>query len=280
MAHCFSFSPLLRRLALLIGGLWVATTLELATAADRVDELGWLTALNEQRPDLVTQHDGGVDDPAWRALVLHPRYRQQMLNPGATWDTVLAAEYTLGRRERDRLWAIALRAAHQAVVPHAGVRAGGVDAQVYVGYRIGEPGPWRGTDGTVRKLYLSFVDPERDLSAARLAGFAQHLATRGFDGAFKVDLRPGLARFTYNQLILYLADPSHTDCAESAATAYFAEALSTLGRGVDPAPLQGERPLDWHHFLLTGRYAELPDEVKEWAENAVPPATGPVACPD
>ncbi len=132
----------------------------------------------DQRPDLMAQHDGGVDAPAWRALALHPQYRPQLLKSGATWETVVAAEYTSERRERDRLWAIAVRAAHNAVAPSDEVRAGGVDVRVYVGYRVGDPGPWRGDDGLVRKVHLSFDDPEQDLSAARLAGFAGSMRRR------------------------------------------------------------------------------------------------------
>lgn len=250
-----------------------------AVAADRVDEVGWWTTLSEKRPELLVERGGDVDDPGWRALVLHPRYRAQLLAPGATWETVLGAEYTPERRERDRLWAVAVRAAHRAVQPAHGVQAGGVDDRVYVGYRVGDPGSFRGDDGYVRKLYLSFDDPERDLSAARLAGFAQHLAALGVDTAFKVDLRPGLARFTYNQLILYLGHPSQAACIEAAALTWFGDGLSTVGRGVDPPLKAGERPQEWHHFLLSGGYEGLPAEAKTWLEEATAPSPSLGSCP-
>jgi len=251
---------------------------QVALSAERVDELTWLRQLQERRPDLVSQHAGGVAAPGWLALVLHPQWRGQLLDEGSSWESILGAEYSADLRARDRLWVSALRAAHKAIEPSPRLRAGGVDERVYVGYRIGSPGPWRDGDGFVRKVYLSFETPERDLGAGQLAGFAQHLAGLGFDGAFKVDLRPGLARFTYNQLILYLDDASSVECAEAAALAFFGDGLSTVGRGVDPPPAQGAPALNWHQFLLTGGYPSLPLEVRTWLEVSAPLSADLTSC--
>jgi len=249
-----------------------------APETPRVDELAWLKTLQAQRPEALETEARGVYDPGWRALVLHPRHRARFLDEEVSLD-LLVRDATPEEQQRERVWRVALRAAHRAANPTDGVRPSVLNDAFYVGYRVGEPTTFDDDAGYTYKIYLSVASPDHHLSAAGLAGFAQALAAAGVDAAFKVDLRPGLARHTYNQVILYLdgtAEPfAAARCVEAVAHDHYGAALSTVGRGVDP-PI--EPRTDWHHFLLTGGFDALPEPVKDWVQTAEPPATDPSLC--
>jgi hypothetical protein len=77
-----------------------------ASPPARIDELAYLRDLQRRRPGLMAEHGGGVDDPAWQALVLAPEYRSTMLAQSyATYLGVLAAEYSRDERKCDEAWA-------------------------------------------------------------------------------------------------------------------------------------------------------------------------------
>jgi hypothetical protein len=231
----------------------------------RVDELGYLRSLQARRPGLMQQHAGSVDDPAWQALVIAPEYREAILGQSyATYLGVLAAEYSAAEMAADRAWALSLlewgrTAGHGDVVPFA-------DRGVYVGLRVGEQSRIAG-DYTY-KVFLGFADFRTQLSASTYAAFGAALSRHGFDGASKVDLREGATRFRYNQLVVYARSGAMAQCAERVAEDFF-------GATLEPS-LTGGRPLDWHHFLLTGGYDQLPAEARAFVEYAAAPG----GCPD
>lgn len=64
-------------------------------------------------------------------------------------------------------------------------------------------------------------------------------------------------------------------CAESVGLAFFGESVLHTARGVDAPPGPGEKATDWHHHLLRGGFARLPDAVVAFVRYQSPAA----ACP-
>lgn len=248
----------------------------LPTPVPTVDQPAWLAELVAHRPGLVRLHEGSVQDPAWEALVLRPRYRAAFLaSETETVETLLAREYTDAQRTSDVSWVRSLRDARGAFVPTATIDLGGYDGRAYVGYRLG-PRIAYDADGLVYKAFFEFSDFQRSLSAERYAGFVAALEALGFRGDSKIDLRSGRTRFQYNQLIVHAPSIEMARCAEAVGLAYFGDEVEHVARGVD---VVGDgRPLDWHHFLLTGRYAALPDSVRDFVAYRLPVADRTV-CP-
>jgi hypothetical protein len=234
-----------------------------------VDQRAWLAALIEHRPELVTLPAGSRGDPAWHALVLRPRYRDAFLASDDTYETLLAREYTADQRASDAAWVQSLRAARSAFVPTANLTAG-YGGRAYVGYQVG---PWDGydTDSLVYKAFFELRDFQHALSAERYAGFVERLDALGFRGDSKIDLRPGRVRFLYNDLIVHAPSIAMARCAEAAGIAFFGTDLVHVARGLDV--MVDGRPVDWHHFLLTGRYDRLPTGAKDFVEYRIPMAT-------
>lgn len=246
------------------------------TGPATLDEPAWLADLQAHRPELMTQHEGSIRDPAWQALVIRPQYRAELLaTDTATYETLVAREYTAAQRVRDASWAQALRDAAATFVPTVDVSRAGYDIHAYVGYRVGPPfGP--DGDGLVYKVFFEFVDFERSLSPDRYAGFVSRLESAGFRGDSKIDLRPGQARFQYNNLIVHTSSIAMARCAEAVGLATFGDEVLHVARGID-APVDG-RPTNWHQFLLTGRYDALSATVKDFVAYRTPIGV-PSSCP-
>jgi hypothetical protein len=246
-----------------------------------VDQPAWLDQLRVHRPDVLVSGRGGVLDPAWQALVLRPRYRADFLVFADTYASFRARTYTQAQREIDARWAQSLRDAQQAFVPTTNIVVAGYDRQAYVGYQVG-PRSWGEPDGLVvnHKAFLELSDFERSLTPERYAGFVAKLGEHGFIGDSKVDLRPGQVRFQYNNVIVHAPSAQMARCAEAVGIAYFGAELEHVARGIDA--VVDHDTLDWHSFLLTGRYAELPSPVRDFVEYRIPvgstavcPAGGP-----
>jgi hypothetical protein len=210
----------------------------------------------------------GTADPAWHALVVRPRYRERLASGADTYETLVAREYTDADRASDASWTRALRVAQQAFVPTATVAPAGYDLRAYVGYRVGPPIPTPAGPVLDYKVFFEFDDFRASLSPERYAGFVARLDEVGFHGDSKIDLRPGRVRFQYNDLIVHAPSIRMAACAEATGRAYFEDEIAHVGRGVDVRV--GGRPTDWHHFLLSGRYDDLPIEARDFVEYRVP----------
>lgn len=243
-----------------------------------LDEPAWLDELAARRPDLLTTPTGSVSDPAWQALVVRPRYRPELLgSERLTYAMIVAREYTEAQRVSDARWAQSLRDAQAAFPPGPAVAVAGYDPRAYVGYRVGPATrPVRSGPIVSYKAFFELTDFQASLSADRYAGFVDRLAALGFRGDSKIDLRPGQVRFQYNNLIVHAPSMEMARCAEAAGLEHFGRELAHTARGVD-ALVDGE-PTNWHHFLLTGRYHELPAAVRDFVEYREPPPSL-TACP-
>jgi hypothetical protein len=241
-----------------------------------LDEPAYLAELQAQRPDLVVQHQGSVRDPAWQALVIRPRFRAELLaGNDRTYETIVAREYTDAERASDASWAQSLRDAELAFDPTDRVARGGYDTRAYASYRQGDAA--RDADGFDYKAFFELADFHTSLSAARYAGFAERLGAVGFRGDSKIDLRPGAVRFEYNDVIVHAPSIDLARCAEAVGIAWFGAAIEHIARGVDPPP--AGKPLDWHHFLLTGGFGQLPAAVRDFVQYRTPVA-GIEICPE
>jgi len=221
----------------------------------------------------MAQHDGGVDDPAWQALVIVPEYRAAIVAQSyATYDGVLAAEYSPEERKADQEWAVQSKSFARSLQATATLAPRVDDA--YVWFAMGSRGPESDSAGFTYKSFFTFTDFLTALAPDAYRTLSATMAQHGFRGASKIDLRPGATRFHYNQLIVYSSSPAMAACAESIVAGVSGAQLAYVARGVDPLPSMTDgRPMDWHHFLLTGRYMELPSAVREyveWRDSAKP----------
>jgi hypothetical protein len=237
-----------------------------------LDEPAWLEELLERRARIMMMHEGSITDPAWQALVLRPRYRAAFLASDTdTYDAIVALEYTEEQRAGDAAWATALQDAQTAFVATPSIAPAGYDLRSYVGYRVGPELPRQSDDKVVDyKAFLEFSDFRRSLTPARYAGFVARLDARGFRGDSKIDLRPGQVRFQYNNVIIHAPSIDMARCAEAVAIEYFGAELEHIARGIDA--VVGRKTNDWHHFLLTGSYDELPAAVRDFVEYRAPVA--------
>jgi hypothetical protein len=121
--------------------------------------------------------------------------------------------------------------------------------------------------GFTYKSFFGFAEFLTALAPDAYRTLNATMAERGFQGSSKVDLRPAATRFQYNQLIVYSSSPAMAACAEAIVASLYGSELAHVARGIDPPPsLTDGRRTDWHHFLLTGRYAELPSTVRAYVE--------------
>jgi hypothetical protein len=207
----------------------------------------------------------GSTTPAWQALVIRPRYRAEILYEHATYNSVVARDLTPDLEEADKRWAETLREAQRALVPSDTLYPSGYPIGAYVGFRTGPRGPWDKDRGLTYKTFFEVDDLHATLSPERVVGFARELERVGFVGDFKVDLRRGQARFQYNNVIVHAPTMAMAECAESTGLRWFAGHLLHVAHGVDVITSDG--PLDWHHFLLTGKFRELPADVQAFARH-------------
>ena len=238
-------------------------------AIPHLDQLSWVGTLRERYPSLMEQDSERVTDPTWLAIVLHPSLREEFLASGEPMPDFIERRYSPEERDQDVLWATGLRSAHRAYQAHGGIRPAGVNSEAYAGYLVGSPLDWR-ADGFVRKIYLTFEAFDEELGPGQLLAFAQRLASRGCTASFKVDLRPAVARFGYNQLIVYVSDSNHADCVEDAAEAHYGRALLLTTRGVDPPVEPGESPVPWNGFLRLGEVDDLPPKARAYLTSKQP----------
>jgi hypothetical protein len=243
----------------------------------RVDELAYLRELQTRRPGLMREHSGRVDDPAWQALVIAPEYRSAILEQSyATYLGVLAAEYSPDERKRDETWAAESLSFVRSMQPTDAL-APQTTKDIYVGFTIGQYRTIGDSAGFVYKSFFGFTDFLTALAPDAYRSLSATMGERGFHGASKIDLRPSATRFRYNQLVVYSASPAMAACAEAIVASVYGAQLAHVARGVDaPASLTDGRAIDWHHFLLTGRYVNLPSAVRDYVEFRTTPAA---ACP-
>jgi hypothetical protein len=239
-----------------------------------LDQVEWWIDLTMERPQLADQYVGRIDDPAWQALVIRPRYRLELITPPfETYESIVAREYGPDERAADRLWAEGLQAAEIEAEPDAAMRRIGRPA--YAEFRIGPPVRTRDARGFTYKAFFEVDDFLVSLGPDRVTGFARALDAAGFVGGFIIDLRPGQVRFQYNNVIVHAPTMAMADCALATGLSYFASDLLHVGRGIDAT--KPERSLDWHHFLLTGEFDQLPADVQAFTRSRELPAT--TSCP-
>jgi hypothetical protein len=240
-----------------------------------LDATAWLAALQSHRPELVAQHVGRIDDPGWQALVIRPQHRAELLGSSATYATVVEREYDAVERVVDLDWAQQQRDAQRAHAPTATLRAAGYPPQAYVGYRVGPEVALRDERGLSYKVFFELEDFRTSLAPDLYLGFSRALEEAGFVGDSKLSLRPGQLRFQYNNVIVHAPSMAMAECAEATGLAYFSGQLLHVARGVDV--WADGRGLDWHHFLLTGRFGGLPAEVQAFVQHREP--LPPAPCP-
>ena len=253
----------------------------LACAADagpspaRVDELAYLRELQTRRPGLMAQHSGGINDPAWQALVIAPEYRAAIVEQHyATYAGVLAEEYSPEERKRDQEWATQVLSFMSALQPTATLVPQLIGKNDSVGFWMGKDPRTEDAAGFSYKSFYGFTDFVTALAPEAYRTLATTLVDHGFLGASKLVVLPATTRFRYNQLVVYSASPAMAACGESIVISVYGGQITHMARGIDPPPsfTDGERT-DWHHFLLTGRYTDLPPALREFVEyrdNAKP----------
>lgn len=253
-------------------GLWACALSAVAAAPGLVlDATDWLETLRAGRPELVTQHDGGIDDPAWQALVIRPRYRDELLGSETTYEGLVARDYSAAQRSSDAAWAERLRDAQRSLPATPTLRPAGYPIEAYVGYRVGPKGPLVDPIGVTYKVFFELDDFQTALAPDRYVAFSRALEQAGFVGDSKIDLRPGQVRFQYNNVIVHAPSVEMAECAEAIGLAYFGGQVLHVARGVDADGL------DWHHFLLTGRFGQLPPQVRAFVHHREPLPDAP--CP-
>lgn len=231
-----------------------------------LDERAWLEQLVVHRPALMMQHEGTMKDPAYWALVIKPKYRDEMLSDlTATWDTIIARENTDAVKASDLAWAAAARAVHAAVQPTATIRparawdTGG-------GYAIRKSASWDDA-GLHYKVFFDFADFQVSLAGDRVVGFVKELDRRGFEGDFKFGFSPA-PRFNYNQIIVHASSIAMGLCMEAVGLAWYGKELDHIDRGLDV--VVDKRPYDWHHYLLTALYDQIPSAAKDYVDYRTP----------
>lgn len=238
-----------------------------------IEERAWWEQLSSRRPELAAQHTGTMRDPAYWALVIKPKYRDELLStPGATWDTIVSREDTDALKARDRAWADALRAYAATIQASATLRGGASESTA--GYAV-RGGASFDAAGLHYKVFFDFTDHNRSLTGERVYGFAKQLERRGFVGDFKIGLTTD-TRFIYNQIIVHAPSIAMGLCVESVGLEWFAGELDHVARGLD-VTVDGS-PNDWHHFLLLDRWAVVPPAAAGYVEyrTPIPPSVCPV----
>ncbi|HEY8077863.1 MAG TPA: hypothetical protein VIF62_27240, partial [Labilithrix sp.] len=75
------------------------TPMTTASAPARIDELGYVAALHQKRPELFAQTNVCYDN-----LVLRPALRSAVLDSGSSYDDIVKAQYTDAQRSADLAW--------------------------------------------------------------------------------------------------------------------------------------------------------------------------------
>lgn len=230
-----------------------------------VEEREWWQQLSARRPELAAQHSGTMRDPAYWALVIKPKYREELLSdPAATWDTIVLREDTEALKQRDEEWADALRAFARTIQPSPTLRGGAGERST--GYAV-RGGATFDAAGLHYKVFFDFSDFTRSLTGERVLGFAKELERRGFVGDFKIGLTAD-TRFIYNQIIVHAPSIAMGLCVENVGLTWFAGELDHVARGLD-VTVDGS-PNDWHHFLLLDRWTEVPAAAAEYVAYRTP----------
>jgi hypothetical protein len=234
----------------------------------RVDELAYLRELQNRRPGLMAQHSGGINDPAWQALVIAPEYRAAILEQHyATYAGVLAEEYSPEERKGDQEWANGVLSFMTGLQPTRTLVPQLIGKNDSVGFAMGLDPKAVDAAGFSYKSFYGFADFATALAPEAYRTLATTLVERGFQGASKIVVLPATTRFRYNQLVVYSSSPAMAACGEAIVADVYGAQITHVARGIDPPPsvTDGE-PTDWHHFLLTGRYGDLPSAVREYVE--------------
>jgi hypothetical protein len=204
---------------------------------------------------------------AWQALVIAPEYRAAILAQRyATYTGVLAEEYCRKNGSAPGVGhpGPTLASALRSTATLAPQLIGKNDS---VGFSIGQDPTAADDAGFSYKSFFGFTDFVTALAPEAYRTLASTLVERGFRGASKIVVLPATTRFRYNQLVVYSASPAMAACGEAIVADVYGAQITHVARGIDPPPslTDGERT-DWHHFLLTGRYADLPPAVREYVE--------------
>ncbi len=226
-----------------------------------LDERAWLDQLLAHRAALVMQHEGTMQDPAYWALVIKSKYRDELLaTPTATWESIVAREYTDTEKASDLAWAASMRT-FEAAVPATATLRPATNLDQNAGYAIAG-GTEFDAAGLHYKVFFDFTDFQKSLTGERVLGFAKELDRRGYQGDFKIGLTPP-TRFIYNQIIVHSPSVAMGLCVEAVGLAYFKGELDHVARGLD-VTLANKKAYDWHHYLLTGLFDQLPVEARDY----------------
>lgn len=233
-------------------------------AVPRVDQAAYARELRAKRPDLWLRRADLCKDN----LILKPVYRERVLSGKDDHESILAREYTAEKKELDRRWAERHRAWVAKIrreKPALPYEPKSFPEDLHVGYKVGAAKAR--PDGFVfYKVYLEFKDFEKDLSPEGYAGFMKALAEAGYQGGSKIQLRPGVARFKFNNVVLHANSMADARLAEKVGLAHFAGALASTGRGLD-IDLDEEGGLDWSQYLCIGDLTRLPRAALDFAAH-------------
>jgi tetratricopeptide (TPR) repeat protein len=205
------------------------------------------------------------------ALMLKPKYRQVLLSGQKKLGAILT-DYSDTERETDDRWIKAHQAALQSFHPQPDqlISVAGYNPNQFVGYRIGKQQRIPDQDGICYKVFFEFQDPIRDLSPELYLQFSRELAKAGFIGDSKIGMRPGYARFFYNNVIVHATDPDDAKKAERVGFSVFGSRLAHYARGVDVMQTSVNRfpSQDWHEFLSTSSdLSRLPDKAVSFVRD-------------
>lgn len=268
-----------------------------------IDELGYVAALREQRPDLFRSD-------CWNVVTLKPRYRDALLTGAETYPELLARTYDATERAEDLAWMasqqralVAICEAHPGSGGCANICAkpcdacpdarlyGGSDARTVrpagyplcgaVGYTVGEgPGGKRyDPDGYVEswKVFFEFDDGyATSIPPERYTTFFDRLAAAGYRGDAKMvsmTAEPQRVRYQYNNVIVHAWSPTDARIAERVGLEVFGDALAGHGRGLDV------HDRDWHTFLCEDDVATLSDEALAYVGFGTLPAIARTVLP-
>lgn len=254
--------------------MWLSALVEVATAGppEVIDSVQWYEDLARSRPELLAEPRHGIDDAGYAALVIRPAWRDEIRTTKATYASIVAREYIDVDRKADAVWAERLRQGQRVSTAHGRVRAGPYPLDAYASYTVGE-GPARDGEGWSYKVFFEVGDFQRTLTPDRYLAFVDALDAAGFHGDSKIDLRPGVTRFRYNDVIVHAPSIADARCAEAVGTAVFGGTILHVARGVDPPAARGDRPLDWHHALMAGLFDRLPQGFRDFVQYVGPDAT-------
>lgn len=263
-----------------------------------IDEIAYLAALRDRRPDLVRAD-------CWNNVTLKPRYRADVLSGTRSYAALVAGTYTPAQRSGDLDWIRSNQRAELsfcAANPGAGgcdricripcdicpseesppswqnlpVQPSGYPLCGAVGYRLPMPAELYDATGAVEawKVFFEFADdqlPPPELMTA----FTEQLQAKGFRGDWKMNATsqtPEMARLQYNNLIVHAWSPTDATYAEEVGLAVFGGRLAGRGRGLDVGtPPDARDATDWHHFLCEGDPAVLPEEALKFVGFGLAP---------